>query len=64
MTQLRQDMQRLHFDLVRQLHQQQVEAVEVFQRVLSRQDAMEHRLERLSGQVTKLLRSRNALLEL
>ena len=62
--QLRGDMQRLHFDLVRQLHQQQMEAVEVLQRILSRQDAMEHRLERLSGQVSKLLRSMNGMLQL
>ena len=62
--QLRADMQRLHFDLVWQLHQQQVEAQEAFELLMQRQDSTEQRVARLSAQVAKLLQIKQGMLDL
>jgi hypothetical protein len=62
--QLRADMQRLHFDLVWQLHQQHMEAQEMFEALLQRQDGMEQRIAKLHAQVARLLQIRQGMLDM
>ena len=56
------EMQRLHFDLVRQLHQQNMEAQGMVEAVMQRQDGIEDRLLQLDSKVNRLLRIRQEML--
>lgn len=48
--QLRDDIRRLHFEIIRQMHLQQVEFLGLMEQVSSRQQSLEGRIDHLGTQ--------------
>lgn len=55
-------MRRLHVEMVRQLHLQQVEFLGMMEAVASRQESLEHRIDHLATKVQKLLQLKGSML--
>lgn len=62
MLQMREHMRRLHMEMIRQLHLQQVEFLGAIEEVSNRQESLVGRIDQVGVQVQKLLHMKESML--